>query len=99
MTKLRALQEKKKRDDAMDILTASIGFDPKRVKKSNSKAKKTTKSSNDWPTEVDKNGKAKKKKTTKRLSTLAGNDAATEKVDILRKILNDKILVVILEEH
>ena len=89
--KAKAQQEKKKRDDAMDILTSSIGFDPKRVvKKQNSKVKKTPKKTNDWPTEVDKSGKAKKRKPKKRISTLAGNDAAVEKIDVLGKILNDK---------
>ena len=89
--KAKAQQEKKKRDDAMDILTSSIGFNPKRVvKKKNSKVKKTPKKTNDWPTEVDKSGKAKKGKPKKRISTLAGNDAAVEKIDVLGKILNDK---------
>ena len=75
----------------MDILTSSIGFDPKRVvKKKKSKVKKTPKKTNDWPTEVDKSGKAKKGKPKKKISTLAGNDAAVEKIDVLRKILNDK---------
>ena len=42
--KAKAQREKKKRDDAMDILTSSIGFDPKRVvKKKNSKVKKSQK--------------------------------------------------------
>ena len=39
---------------------------------------------------MDKSGKAKKGKPKKRISTLAGNDAAVEKIDVLGKILNDK---------
>ncbi len=88
-SKAKAAQEKKKRDDAMDILTDSIGFDPKRVvkKKSSSKKKQQKK---EWPTEVDKNGKKKKKDKPKDVSMLQGNDEAVAKIDSLRKILNDK---------
>ena len=56
-------------------------------KKSSSKKKQQKK---EWPTEVDKNGKEKKKVEPKDVSTLQGNDEAYAKIDSLRKILNDK---------
>ena len=80
------LRKKEERDDAMDILTDSIGFDPKKgCEEEIVQQKEATKK--EWPTEVDKNGK--KKKENRRCIDLQGNDEALQN-RLLRKIPNDK---------